>query len=172
VRELGAGEAVPALSDRERLQSAVGGRDELEDAHVVGVDELGNPVAREGRLKRDDRRVDADLVEETHTCLQRVFVEPGRERPLAEDELAAVDPRRAAPPAKRGDELLEATGVGERQREAIGELEPPAGRSGTVRNPSDIDADGPRKHEVARHRASSRVGRTEARSRGRRRHPR
>ena len=73
---------------------------------MIGVDELGNPVARESRLKRDDRRVDADLVEETHACLQRVRLEPGRERSLAEDELVAVDARRAAPPAKRGDELL------------------------------------------------------------------
>ena len=102
----GAGEAVPALRDRERLQPAVGGCDELEDALVVGVDELGNPVARQSRLKGDDRRVDADLVEEAHTCLQRVRLEPGCERPLAEDELVAVDARRAAPPAKRRDELL------------------------------------------------------------------
>jgi len=103
---MGAGEAVPALGDCKRLQAAVGGCDELEDTRVEGVDELGDSVARQSRLKRDDRRVDADLVEEVDACLQRVRLEPGCERPLAEDELVAVDARRAAPPAKRRDELL------------------------------------------------------------------
>jgi hypothetical protein len=46
----GAREPVPALGDRERLQAAIGGCYELEDALVIGVDELGNPVARERRL--------------------------------------------------------------------------------------------------------------------------
>ena len=99
-------EALATLGDRERAQAAVRRVGKLEDALVIGVDELRNPVAGERGLKRHDSDVDADVVEEAQSRLQVVRLEPGFECPLPEDELIAVEARRTAALAQRRDQLL------------------------------------------------------------------
>ena len=99
-------EAHARLGNRERAQAAIRRVSKLEDALVIGVDELWNPVAGECGLKRQDSDVDADVVEEAQPRLQVVRLEPGFECPFSEDELLAVDAWRTGPLAQRCDQLV------------------------------------------------------------------
>jgi hypothetical protein len=93
------GEALSALGHREGAEASSRGLDELEDAFVVGILELGDPVAGERGLERHDRDVYPGRVQKCEPRSQIVRLELSRERPLSEDELVAVDAGRAVSPS-------------------------------------------------------------------------
>ncbi len=132
----GAGEAVPALRDRERLQSAVGGCDELlnarRDRRPRARESRRTPVSAEARRPpcRCRPRRGGPRVPPACATRARPGTFPrrgrGRRRRCAAGGSACEALRRAA----------RATGVGGRQRRSSASSNPNPGRSGTGTNPS------------------------------------
>jgi hypothetical protein len=73
--DAGAGKTVQASLGRECAQASLRGRDELDDALVVSVCELGRGVELQGRLKRDDGGADSVPIEEGDPLLEPVGAE-------------------------------------------------------------------------------------------------
>src|SRR4051794_38965061 len=94
-RDAASGEAVAGLAVGECTEPAAGGADDLEDALVVGRDELGAQLQR--RRARDERDVDPVTVESSEARVEIVRAEIDLERTVGELQRAAAQTWRLAP---------------------------------------------------------------------------
>jgi hypothetical protein len=106
-RHTGADEAVAARADGKGSHAPAGNGRDVEDAFVVGLDEVGFALDLQRRRKRDDGDLDSRLVEKGEAPVERMRGHVDLEALVAcELEPRTDEPRRHRPALERTNEGL------------------------------------------------------------------